>query len=398
MQNRTFLFIWLGHIISVLGDGFTSTALGFWIVKTTGSASAMAMVMTARVAAGILLGAVAGTVADRVDRRRLMIAMDVLRFIMAGGIAYLMFAGSLSLPVLIGLATLTAVCGQFFSPAFQASLVNIVDKDEVPKAAGLLQMSNVLAQVGGPLLGGTVVAFFGGWAALSGDAVSFLISALLILTGGVFASPRTAGQTGKSFWADLKEGLVYIRSQPMVKSVVTLAPVINFFGATLGVLIPVIAIKIWKTTSFQFGATSAALPLGFAIGAGLIMAMSKKIRHRGWVMMGAMIASGLVIAAAALAPSISVALPLMLMVGIGLALVNVLFQITLQAEVPTEVQGRVFGTLGSLVSLASPLSMLAAGFLGDAFSPALIAAIAGISIAVTAVGGLLTFPALRSYN
>lgn len=398
MRNRTFLSIWAGHAISVLGDGFNSVAMGLWVLQTTGSASAMATVVSVRVIVGILLGAVAGTVADRVDRRKLMIVMDLLRVGLVGAVAYLVFRSTLNIPVLLMLAGAIAVCGNFFSPAFQASLANIVDKEDLPKASSLLQMTNMLAQVIGPVLGGTVVGLFGGWTALTGDALSFLLSALAILAGGAFASPRQTPGEGRSFWADMKEGLNQIRQQPLVRSIVSLAPVVNFFGNSLMVLIPVIAVKIWLTNSYQFGILNGALPLGFAVGAGLIMALSGKLKRRGYWMMIAMIAAGLLSALSALSPSFVIALPFGLGCGVALAVVNVLFQITLQAEVPTEVQGRVFGTLGSLVSIASPLSMMAAGFLADVFNPAHIAAFAGLGITVSALGGLLIFPALRAYK
>lgn len=397
-RNRTFVSLWLGQAISVIGDGFHSVALGLWVLQTTGSASAMAMIMSTRIIVSILLGAVGGTVVDRTDRRMLMMAMHLARFLSVGAIALLIRAGETSLLPIIGLTAMTAVASAFFGPAFQASLVNIVGKEELPRASGLLQVTNTAGQIVGPFLGGAIVALFGGWAALSGDAFTFLAAAIAVLIGGAFPSPKRGGLQQNSFWKDLTEGFRYVRRHPLAGSVMVIAPMINFFGNAIGVLLPVIAIKIWLASSIQFGLLEAMVPAGFAVGAVLIMANAKKLRRRGAWMMGGIAAAGGLISATALMPTVTAALPVALLSGIALSVANVLLQVTLQSETDPEVQGRVFGTLGSLTNVASPLSMLAAGLLGDAFSPVLIAAIAGVMLALVAAGGYLFSAGIRNYN
>lgn len=397
-RNRTFVSLWIGHVLSVVGDGFHSVALGIWVLQATNSASAMAIIMSSRVVVNILLGAVGGTLVDRSDRRTLMIAMDVIRFFTVGGIALLVKAGNTSLLPIIALTVLTSVAGNFFGPAFQASLVNIVGKEELPKASGLLQITNTAGQIVGPFLGGTIVAIFGGWAALSVDAVSFLVAALAIAIGGSFASPRREGTVNRSFWKDLTEGVQYIRKHPLASGVVAVAPLLNFFGNAIGVLLPVIAIKVWLASSVQLGALEAMFPAGFAIGAMAIMASVNKMKRRGAWMMSGIASAGALISAVALMPSVTAAMPVTLLCGIALSFGNVLLQLSLQSEVEPEVQGRVFGTLGSLVNVASPLSMLAAGLLADLFSPVLIVAVAGVMMLFTAAGGYLLSPGIRNYN
>lgn len=397
-RNRTFLALWIGHALSVVGDGFHSVALGFWVLQATGSASAMAVIMSARIVVSILLGAIGGTVVDRSDRRRLMIAMDVIRFFTVGAIALLIRSGEPSLLPIIALTSLTAVASAFFGPAFQASLVNIVGKAELPRASGLLQVTNTAGQIVGPFLGGTVVAIFGGWAALSTDAVSFLVAAIAILIGGAFPSPRRDGGQKSSFWADLSEGFRYIRKHPVASAIMVLAPMINFFGNAIGVLLPVIAVKVWLASSVQFGAMEALFPAGFALGAVAIMTFAKKMSRRGAWMMGGIAVTGALMTMVALMPSITAAMPVVFLTGMAISIANVLFQITLQAEIDPEIQGRVFGIFGSLLNVASPLSMLLAGFLADAVSPVLIAATSGVLLSLVAVGGYVLSPGMRNYN
>ncbi|HLO02230.1 MAG TPA: MFS transporter, partial [Symbiobacteriaceae bacterium] len=364
-SNRRFLTIWLGHGLSVLGDGFHSVALGLWVLQTTGSSTAMATVMTIRVAASVLLGAIAGTTVDRVNRRLLMIWTDLIRFALVGLTAYLVAVPGTSVWPIFLLTGLISICSQFFFPAFHASLINIVDREHLPKASSLLQMTNTVAQTVGPFLGGATVALLGGGAALVGDASSFLISALLLLIAGNFASPRGESKEHVSFWQDLREGVAYIIQQPLTRAVIVLAPLANFFVSAISVLIPVIAVKKWMASPVEFGMLEAAFPLGFAIGAMLVMSMMGKMRRKGWWIYGGMMTVGVVAACAVLLPSVYAALPVIPVIGVAVAIANVLMQIALQSQVPGQLQGRVFGTLGSLSSVASPVAMIAVGVLAD---------------------------------
>lgn len=397
-RNRTYVSILLGHIVSVLGDGFHSVALGYWVLKTTGSGTAMATIMSVRVVISILLGAVAGTVADRVDRRRLMIVTNVLRFFLVGALALLVTRDSVPFALMVGLYALMSICGNFFGPAFQASLTNIVDKENLPKASGTLQVATTLSQVVGPTLGGMVVGLFGASAAFTADASSFLVSAALILLGGAFLSPKR-DTVSESFWGNMKAGFGYIRKDDLVKSILAVAPLLNLFAnALFGVLLPLIAVKVWLASSTQFGTMEAMFPLGMGIGAAAIMATVKKMKRRGLWMIGGIFAASVLAIGVPLSGSMTHVLPVMLALGAALALPNVILQIILQAEVPEDMQGRVFGTFGSLCNMATPLAFMAAGRLGDLYSPIALAVICGVCMTLVAVFSFFTAPALRNYK
>ncbi|HWI65693.1 MAG TPA: MFS transporter [Symbiobacteriaceae bacterium] len=398
-KNRRFQLVLAGSVISTLGDTFHHLALSIWVLQVTGSATAMSAVATIRILAGILLGAVGGTVADRVDRWRLMWGVDLLRGAIVAMIAWMIAMPATPFWAILTLSALLAVVGQFRGPAFAASLLQIAGQEHVGKARSLLQLTSTGASIVGPLLGGSVVALFGGWAAMTGDSASFFLSALLVVLGGAFASPRAEAKGKKPpFWADLRSGLVYIKQDPYILGIIILAPSLNFFANVMGVAFPVLTLNVWKVSPYEFGIIEAAAPVGMAVTGAVMMAVIDRLRRRGLWMMGATLAFGPIFAALAYAPSVWVATLLVVAMGVGMTITNLILSVSLQAKVAPEVQGRVFGTLGSLTNVASPLSVMLAGPLSDQFGPALVIAVTGVLIFVTAAGLAAGIPAVRKYD
>jgi DHA3 family macrolide efflux protein-like MFS transporter len=397
-KNRAFVAILMGHTISVLGDGFHSVALGYWVLKTTGSGTAMAAIMSLRLVIGILLGAVSGTVADRIDRRKLMIATDLVRVPLVGALALAVTLPGTPFLVILVLSGLISACGMFFGPAFQASLTNIVDRSNLAQASGTIQLVTTLSQVVGPSLGGLVVGLFGAGIAFTGDGVSFILSAVLILAGGSFASTRLEGTT-TSFWATMREGFDYIRTDPLVRSVVTLAPMVNVFAnAGFGVLLPVLAIRIWRASPTQFGLLEAAFPLGMALGAAWIMSRVRRLHHRGLLINGGLVVAAMLAILQPLVGSVHWAYPVIFTTGIALALPNILLGMILQSEIPEAIQGRVFGTATSLITISSPIGFMIAGRLADIYDPVMLAVVYGVCFLTASAATFVLAKPLRNYN
>lgn len=396
-RNRTFLTIWVGHTISVLGDGFHSVAVGLLLLQRTGSATALSAVLAVRVAAMILLGPFAGTFADRVDRRRLMIITDLLRagLVLALLLLLLLPGSTLPLvPIVIGLTLLIHAAGAFFQPAFGASLVQVVSPGTLGRANSLLQLTDTVAGVAGPALGGMAVGLIGPVGALSVDSASFLLSAVALLLVR-FASPARAGE--QRFMADLKEGLAFLRRQPVILGVMLLGPLFSLFGAAHALLMPVIALRLWAVTPLEFGLLESAWPLGTGVAALLLTLGASRIKQNGPLLVGAFAAAGLVEIAAALAPRVSIAITLLVVGAFATGLGLVIMRLLLRSLVPPEMQGRAFGLYGSAANAAYPLGALVAGLLGDWLSPVAVAAACGLGFFLTALAGWAN-PSLRRFG
>jgi MFS transporter, DHA3 family, macrolide efflux protein len=396
-QNRTFLALLSGGTISALGDGFHTVAVGLWVLEGTGSAQAMGVLMATRILVTTLLGSLSGVISDRLDRRWLMITADLSRTALVFLMAWLVATGRSSFWLLVLLTAVIAVFGVLSTPAFQASLIHVVGADRVAPAASLLQVGSTGAMILGPVLGGAVVATTSGAVAFTFDALTFLTSALLVLLFTRFPSPRTAGE-GRSFLHDLIAGFRYTRERPVVLGLILCSPLVNFCTGVALVVGPVLALKVWNVDKVQYGAAQGLYPLGFMLGALLMMAVHKRLKPRGPWVIGTLTGVGAAMGITMLSPAFLTAIPGIIAIGVLLAIASILFQTTLRTEVPAEFQGRVFGFRDSLVNSATPLAMVLAGFLTDRIGPAAVGSGAGWLLMVVALSFLVTFPAIRRYR
>lgn len=395
-KNRTYQLITAGQAVSVLGDGFHNIALGLWVLKVTGSTAAMGMVYGTKILTTILLSPIAGTLADRVDRRRLMWNMDLVRGLIALGMAGAMFM-AMPFAVLLLMAALLTAATSFRNPAYSASIIHIVGREQIQQATSTMQLINSGANILGPILGGVAIGLFGGVMALVVDGISFFVSAGCVLLGAPFPSPtRTMGER-RPFVAEMVDGLHYIRQSPLVMAIAWLNTVGNFFGNMYAVLFLVLAVKIWQATPGQLGFAEAMFSLGITAGALTVRLVGKRLRQRGILAAVTTGLQGLAMLAIGLVPGPLFANPLCVILGALLSFSGTLMATALRSEVAPEMQGRVWGTLGSLLQIASPLAVLVASTLGDLLGVARLIVGAGICFMLTGIFGL-SLKGLRQYR
>lgn len=394
--NRTYQLITAGQAVSVLGDSFHSIALGLWVLKVTGSTAAMGTIYGTRILTTILLSPIAGTLADRVDRRRLMWGMDLVRGLISLGMALAMFTAGAPFLLLVLLSALLTAATSLRAPAYSASIIHIVGREQIQQATSTMQLINSGANILGPILGGVAIGLFGGVMALVVDGLSFFLSAACVLLGGSFPSPvRTAGERSP-FLGEMIDGFRYIRQSPLVMAIAWFNTVGNFFGNMYAVLFPVLAIKVWQATPGQFGFAEAMFSLGITAGALAVRLFGKRLGKRGLWVAATTGVMGLAMLSIGLVPGPLFANPLIVVLGAMLSFSGTLMATALRAEVAPEMQGRVWGTLGALLQVASPVAVLVASSFGDLLGAARLIVMAGVCFMLTGMLGL-TFKALRQY-
>ncbi|MEQ3572712.1 MULTISPECIES: MFS transporter [Bacillus cereus group] len=201
-----------------------------------------------------------------------------------------------------------------------------------------------------------------------------------------------------SFQEDLVAGFKYIWQNPFAKSVIILSPtLITFFTASL-MLIQVMSVKVWKANPIEFGIIESSIPIGYMLGAGIIIFFDNKLHRRGWWIILSMVLLAPIFVGLSFAPSVLYAVPLILLLGILFSFCTLLVNVIIKVEVDPELQGRTFGTLGSLTSIASPVALAISSFFADIYGPPLILLINGVLLFISGLIVLFFLKSIRSYK
>ncbi|MFD7521072.1 MFS transporter [Paenibacillus chitinolyticus] len=395
LKNRTFFSVWSGFLISRLGDGFFTIALGYIVYTKSGSGLAMSSVFVAQMLGTILIGPIAGTYADRTNRRNLMIFTDIIRGILVFLLMILLTFYEVNIPLIISITFVLSAASTFNSTAFHSSVLNMVGQEHIAGATSLLQLTMTTAQIAGPAMAGLVVTTAGGPWALLIDSISYFVSALTVILVK-FSNPYLPAEKRKTFTLDLTDGVKWILKQPVVLGVSLFGTSLSLFGAAHTVLIYIISLKIWKVTGFEYSLLEIAWPIGLAIASGLLL-LVPKIDRRGLLICGAFVVSGSTYMIASVMADIYTALPFLVVSGILAGGGATLMTILMRQIVPSEFQGRVFGMYGSLSNATWPLGALIGGFLSESMDAVQLAVICGAGLLLTGVFGLLNKP-LRLYH
>jgi predicted outer membrane lipoprotein len=216
LSIRDFALLWTGSAVSLVGDGVYTLAIAWQVYLLSNSPTALAMVGLAWSLPQVLLMLGSGALADRVDRRGLMIIGDVIRLVAISTVGSLSLADALTIPLLVGLVAVYGVGQAIFGPAFSSIVPSIVPPDLLVEANSLGQFVRPIAMtLLGPLIGGFLVGRFGaGWAFIA-DGGTFAFSALMILLMRVRRAEREPGNED-SIWVEAKEGIRYVRQQTWI--------------------------------------------------------------------------------------------------------------------------------------------------------------------------------------
>jgi Transmembrane secretion effector len=210
LRVRDFALLWTGMAISMIGDGVYLVAIAWQVYQLSDSPTALAMVGVSWSLPQVLLMLLSGALADRFDRRKLMIAGDLIRFAAIASIGALSVAGRLTVPLIVGIVVAYGIGQAIFQPSFSAIVPAIVPSDLLVEANSLAQFVRPFAMtLVGPLLGGVLIAAFGaGWAFVF-DGGTFAFSALMILLMLARPAPRTEGRQER-LRTEVAVGLRYV--------------------------------------------------------------------------------------------------------------------------------------------------------------------------------------------
>ncbi|MCI4337203.1 MAG: MFS transporter [Thermoplasmata archaeon] len=383
------------QVTSALGGAISSVSVSWLVYHVTGSSLDIAYVGLAGVIPGIVLGLLAGVLADRYNRRRLMVACDLSRMAAMAGLAVFLavvgFSLFLILAVMVVVFSFTAV----FTPASQAILPRLVPTAALEGANGLLNASTQLAYLVGSAGGGLLVAFAGAVLGLGANAITFGLSAVLILQiGAQFGQPIAASTgTRPSFASQLSEGLRYMRDhRPILEVTVGFMPANFLFMMVAGFLV-VYATSRFGADPAAYGYLLAALSAGGVVGA-LAVGRLHPRRVAGSLMGASVLLQGGVVGVLAFATKLPVSLVAATVGGLCLGLINTVYFATMQAIVPNEILARVLSidSVGSFAAI--PGGLLTGGLLAARYGITDVYWIAAVGLALNGLV-MLSLPDVR---
>jgi MFS family permease len=376
LARRPYRLMWLGSTTSSLGDAVVQIALVFAVLHIGGTATDIGLIAAVQTVARVAFLLIGGVWADRLRRQYVMLAADAVRGAVEAALAVLLLTGHAHVWE-IGLgAALYGVGASFFGPASTGLVPETVPAEELQQANSLLGLPQSFFSVGGPAVGGVLIAVFGtGWL-FAFDAASFLVS--IICLAQLRVPPRSLPAQG-AFFADLAEGWHELAIRPWYWINLLAHACWNFAIPALFVLGPVIAARSLGGAS-AYGVISAAFGVG-AIAAGLFVLRVKP--RRPLVVGNLLLTTGaLPLLALAFSRSVPLIAAANVLNGFGLVSLNALWSSTMQTLIPDKVRSRVdsYDWLVSLVIM--PVGYAVAGPLSSSigFAPTLVGAAIVISV------------------
>ncbi len=388
-SNRGFRNLSVARTVSFVGDSLSLVALMLHVAQTTGQALAVAALLLVGDFAPALLSPISGALSDRFDRRRLMIACELVQCAVLVGIAFMLPA----LPLLLVLVGIRALAGQTFQPAARAAIPALVPGKDLEAANSTLGFGTNGAEAIGPLLAAALLPLIGIQGVLLVDAASFLLSAALL--AGLPPLPPEVDEAhpadaALSLLAQAAQGLGYIWAHRPVRIIA-----LGFCAVVAANGIDDVALLVLATDTLGAGDSAVGLLLG-AVGIGLLAGYLLLARAAN-TSMTVLLVAGFAVSSVGnlltgLAWAVSAAFTVQLIRGVGIAAMDVASNTMLQRLVPDHMLGRVFGNLYGAIGAAAGVSYVGGGLLLDAIGAPATFVIAGTAGTLATVAVACTLP------
>jgi MFS transporter, ENTS family, enterobactin (siderophore) exporter len=369
-----------GQGASSIGDAVTFTVLPILVLTLTGSGLAMGIVGVLQTIPHLVVGMLAGAVADRSDRRRMMLIADLGRAVLTALIPLSALVGIPTMAVVLVIAAPESVLGTIFLAAYTAATPALVGRSKIGTATAVFEAVYSFGYILGPIIAGILVGVVGPTTTIGIDALSFLASALaLAFVRRPLIAPSDRPPT--HILTDVREGIAFVANHALLR------PLLGFWTAVSIVsapLVPVLTFLITRDRGMpatSLGAILAAFGVGTVLGSLLTVRL---VRGRvGWVMLSGNLVRGGLLVGAAIAPTLLAILPLAFAAGLADSLVLVTYISVRAAAAPDELIGRVGSTMRTISVGLQPIGMIVGGIVLDVSHGA--ATLAGMGILLIAV-------------
>lgn len=384
LGHRDFRLLWTGQTVSRLGNFIYLVALPFQILALGGSP--LQLGLSAAISTGTMLVFLlaGGAIVDRLPRRVVILASDFASGVVVSAIAVLGLAGALQVEHLYVASAFFGMTSAFFMPAMTAILPELVPVEVLQSGNALNGLSRQAARVGGPVVGGLIVAAAGPPVAFAIDAVTFFVSFVALWLA---RPPRREPPAPAPFLKQVREGISFTFSLPWLWITIAIFAIVNLtFSGPLTVALPLLVRDVLHGDAGLFGAIGTAVGVGEICGT--FLSGQFPVRRTGVVMYAWAILSGVALAAIGLVPTLPDIYVFAFAQGLSLVGFQVLWDTSLQRHVPRDILGRVSSVdaFGSILLL--PVGPLIFAALVERFGPAPTFVFGGVASAALCLAAL----------
>jgi len=361
LTYRDFRLLWMGALTSSIGTWMQKVAQAWLIVTLTEEQSAFYLGLDSFLGELpiLLLTIVGGVVADRHDRRRLMLLSQVVQMSVAFTLATLVVTDAIRIWHILALSCVTGCAQAFGGPAYQALVPTLVQKEHLPNAVALNSIQFNLARIIGPIVAGAALASFGMVMCFGLNGISFLfVMAAILSLRNVHVPPASS----ISMVAQMKDGLRHVAGSRDLQRITLLGFLAAFLGIPLLTFLPVMAKDVFHQDVALYTKMMTTSGVGAVCGA-LFVAWLGKHRHMGRLMLSLLCAFGLAMTAFALSPRVEVSTAILFFTGALLVMCFSLNNSLVQLMAPPELRGRVVSIYMVAFRGGSPLGGLASGWM-----------------------------------
>ncbi|KON90321.1 multidrug ABC transporter permease [Sporosarcina globispora] len=353
IKNRPFILLWLSSTASFLSLSTYLFAEQWYIITVLNKEASLGIVMMATMIPRVLFMIIGGVLADRFKKSQIMFISSLIRFLIVLIMIFFLSMSWLELWTLVGFALMFGILDAFFSPANTSLLPILVPKEGLIRANSLIQSSNQIAMVSGPMIGGLILT--------KGSFIHLFLSVALLLFMSFFFSlfikeKEDIKHINKSAFSDLKEGITYVRSMQSLKGVLMILIIINFlFFGPLLMGIPLIVDKVIQGSALDMSFLQSSYQVGMLTGALIIGVLTIK-KKRGLSILLMISTLGVLLTFLGQIEKIWHGVLLLILMGSLSSFINVMLVTSIQEKSQKDKIGRVMSLVSAFTNGLVPLS------------------------------------------
>jgi MFS family permease len=394
LSHRNFRLFFIGQGISLVGTWMQNVGEGWLILTLTNSPFYVGLTAALSSVGVLLFSLYAGVIADRTDKRRVIILMQIAFMLEAFTVSILVWTGVIAVWQVLVLATTLGIASAFDIPMRQSFIVEMVGKDDLMNAIALNSSLFNAARVIGPAIAGVLIGTTGIAFCYFLNGLSYIavIAGLLMMR----LPPHSRPARATSSWSGFREVLAYLKNDRKMRTLMLLTAILSIFGFPYIAMMPVFARDVLHRGAGGYGALTSSIGIGAVIGALAIAWRSARIRARGRLMLVGGAAFGILLMLFAASRSLQLSMVLLGLAGFAMIVNNALGNTLLQTTAPDHLRGRIMGFYSFVFVGMAPFGAFLFGVVAEHVGVPVTLAAGGAIVALSVMIAAWMEPGIRT--